>query len=43
MVAAFAALLCAAWFLLEGNARLIVMILLGWFLVRSLLAHFKPE
>lgn len=40
---AYAALCVAAWFMLSGRPRLIILILFGYFAVRTVLAHFKPE
>ena len=39
---AYAALAVAAYFILTGTALLAVLILFGYFAVRTLIAHYKP-
>ncbi len=40
---AYAALCVAAWFMLSGAARTAILILFGYFAVRTALVHFKPK
>jgi hypothetical protein len=40
---AYAALAVAAFFLVSGTVLLVVLIVLGAFLAKTLLWHFKPE
>ncbi len=42
-MAAYAALSAAACFMLTGSVRLAVLILFGYFVARTLLAHFRPR
>ena len=40
---AYAALVVAAFFMLTGTPRLIILVVLGAFAARTILWHFKPE
>jgi hypothetical protein len=40
---AYTALSVLAYFMLTGTARLAILILFGYFAVRTVLAHFKPK
>jgi hypothetical protein len=40
---AYAALAVAAYFMVSGTVLLVVLIVLGAFLAKTLLWHFKPE
>lgn len=40
---AYVALSVAACFMLDGKARIAVLILFAYFAVRTIIAHFKPQ
>ncbi len=40
---AYAALCVAAWFMLTGTPRVAIMILFGYFALRTVIAYFKPQ
>jgi len=40
---AYAVLCVAAWFLLSGTPRVVILILFGYFALRTVIAHFRPE
>jgi len=40
---AYAALSVAAYFMLSGTVLLVILILFGYFAVRTVIANFKPE
>ncbi len=40
---AYAALCVAACFMLSGTPRIAILILFGYFAVRTVIAHFRPK